>query len=184
VAGAGGFLFAAVLGALAFQVHAFLNSAPLYLRHAPPAELPSLQPVFWIGFNLLMLPAGWAAKRWGGLRVMVGACAVAAVAAALALQAGSLPLLLASQGLAGAAWAALLMSAFSAALAFGHVGREGRLSGALSSVLAFAAVCRMAVLAVQGPGAAAQGWVAWAPVVGWAAAAAVLFVLSRGRPAP
>ncbi|MBT9527505.1 MAG: MFS transporter [Rhizobacter sp.] len=177
-----GFLMAAALAAAAFQLHTFINSTPLYLRFAKPAELQWLAPVFWIGFNLAMLPASWASKRFGGWQVMGVAGLTAALASLWAHQASSLQPLIAAQLMAGAAWAGLLMSAFSVALALGHTGREGRFGGALSSVLALAALGRMAVLAAEwqkDPGA--QPALAWAPVVGWLLAGSVLFLLSRRR---
>jgi hypothetical protein len=179
-----GFLVAAVLAALAFQLHAFINSTPLYLRFASAADLQWLAPLFWVGFNLAMLPASWAARRFGGWRVMAAAGLVAALASLLAREAGGLAPLMAAQVVAGAAWACLLMSAFSAALALGHTGREGLFGGALSSVLALAALVRMAVLAVEWQkDPAAQSLLGWAPVVGWLIAAGVLLVLSRRRQA-
>src|SRR5438105_479921 len=52
LASSAAYLVAAVFAALAFQVHASLNSAPLYLRLASAETMPMLAPVFWIGFNL------------------------------------------------------------------------------------------------------------------------------------
>jgi hypothetical protein len=161
-----------------------VNSAPLYLRFASAAQLQWFAPLFWVGFNLAMLPASWATRRHGGWRVMAVAGLVAALVALLAREVTSLPQLVAVQLVAGAAWACLLMSAFSAALALGHTGREGRMGGALSSVLALAALGRMAVLAVEWqkePGA--QAALAWAPALGWLLAAAVLFGVSGRRQA-
>lgn len=177
-----GFLIAAVLAAAAFQLHAFINSTPLYLRFAKPAELQWLAPVFWVGFNLAMLPASWASKRFGGWQVMGVAGLTAALASLWAHQASGLQPLIAAQLMAGAAWAGLLMSAFTVALGLGHTGREGRFGGALSSVLALAALGRMAVLALEwqkDPGA--QAALAWAPVAGWLLAGGVLFLLARRR---
>jgi MFS family permease len=175
-----GFLLAAVLAALAFQVHGFLNSTPLYLRHAPADQLPWLAPVFWIGFNLALLPAGAATRRLGGTHVMMAAVVVAALATLAARGATGLPGVVAAQAVAGGAWAFVLMSAFSTALALGHAGREGRFGGALSSVLAGAALARMAVLAGEfhKPGAT---WLAFMPAAGWGAAALVLLVATRRR---
>lgn len=179
-----GFLVAAVLAAGAFQLHTFVNSTPLYLRFAGTGQLQWLAPLFWVGFNLALPPASWAARRWGGWRVMALAGLAAALASLLAQQAANLPQLITLQLLAGAAWACLLMSAFSAALALGHTGREGRLGGALSSVLALAALGRMAVLALEWhKDPAAQAAFAWAPVLGWLLAGSALFLLLRRRPA-
>ncbi len=185
-------LLAAVLAALAFQVHVFLNSSPLYLKHAAPADLQYLAPVFWVGFNLGLWPASVATRRFGGVAVMAAAGMAAAGAAAVALAAGQLPLLLAAQVLAGMAWAGVLMSAFSAALAFGHIGHEGRFSGALSSVLALAALLRMAALAAGANALPRDGELRlvldWLPVALWLLAGALLAWLWRRRraaaPAP
>ncbi|HET7795304.1 MAG TPA: MFS transporter, partial [Rhizobacter sp.] len=169
-----------LLAASAFQLHAFVNSAPLYLRFAQAADLQWLAPVFWVGFNLAMLPAGWAARRFGPWRVLVAAGLAAALAAWLAQLTSSLPVLLVAQLAAGAAWACLLMSAFSAALALGHTGREGRFGGALSSVLAGAALARMAVLALEWQkDPAALSLLGWAPVAGWLLAGGLLWWAAR-----
>lgn len=179
-----GFMAAAVLAAVAFQVHGFLNSAPLYLRFAPPDQLAWLAPVFWVGFNLAMLPAGALTRRVGGWRLMLAGAVVAGLGTWAAQRAPSLQALIAAQGVAGAAWGCVLIGAFSTALALGHTGREGRFSGALSSVLALAALSRMAVVAAEWQKVPElQLALAWAPVAGWAAAAAVLSAATRRRPA-
>jgi MFS family permease len=181
---ASGFLIAAVLAAAAFQLHTALNSPRLYLRFASPADLQWLAPLFWVGFNLAMLPAGWAARRVGGWRVMAAAGVVAAAASLGAQLATALPQLVTAQLVAGAAWACLLLSGFSVALALGHTGREGRFGGALSSVLALAALGRLAVVTMEWQKApAAQAALAWAPVFGWLLAGVVLYVLARPRTA-
>jgi hypothetical protein len=179
------FFVAVLLAALAFQVHAAINSAPWYLRHVGADRLPYLSPVFWIGFNLALLVAGAVVRRLGGWRVMAGAAAAAGLASLLASQASGLQVLIGAQVLAGAAWAFLLMGAFSTALALGHVGREGRLSGGLSSVLAFAALARLGVLAAGLH--QASGWqtvLTWVPALGWVLAAGVLFWMSTRRQTP
>jgi hypothetical protein len=179
-------LLAALLAALAFQWHVFLNSAPLYLRHATAAELQYLMPVFWAGFNLGLWPASVATRRYGGFRVMGVSALLAAASAAAALLAGSLGGVLWAQGLAGLAWAGLLMSAFAAALALGHTGKEGRFAGALSSVLAAAALLRMATLASGAPSAAPgtglRLLIDWAPVALWALGGMLLLWLWSRRP--
>ena len=73
------FFLAVLLVGLGFQIHFSLNSAPLYLRLAKADQLQYLMPVFWIGFNLLVLPASFATKRYGGIAVAsVGAIVAAA----------------------------------------------------------------------------------------------------------
>ena len=175
-----GLLSAALLAAVAFQLHVFLNSLAAYRRFVGEAGLAPLVPVFWIGFNLFLLPASMLSRRLAVHSVMGASAVVAALAAALAHQTTSLPLLLAAQVVAGAAWACLMMSAFAAALAIGRSGRQGRFTGALSSMLALAALLRLAVVAAQAPQpGAAEALLRWAPSVAWVLAAALLFALWR-----
>lgn len=176
------FLAAALVAALAFQLQANLMQAPLYLRVAQASELPWLMPLFWVGFNLALLPASLATQRWGGLPVMAVGGALAALAgafASVASLAGGPGLLGVLLGLAGAGWAVLLMSAFSSALAFGHTGREGRWSGALNAVLAGAALMRLAGVTLLAPSPTAAAEAAWLPALGFAAAAAWVWVMRQ-----
>lgn len=169
------FFGAVALLGLGFQVHFALNSAPLYLRFATPAELDSLMPVFWIGFNLLIFPACRANARFGGVVVMAAGAVVGGLAAWLAVAAGSLESLLVWQFLAGGAWAAVLMSAVAAAIAIGHSGCEGAATGGLFSLLAIATLARMALVATQlnkDPGVGAM--LVWLPAVVWAVAGLLL----------
>ncbi len=174
-----GFLLAALLAACAFQLQANIVQAPLYLRQVPASQLPWLMPLFWVGFNLALLPASQATRRWGGLPVMAAGAAGAALAAAASGMADNLPLLAASMTLTGACWALLLMSAFSSALWFGHVGREGRLSGALNALLAAAALSRMALAVSLAPPPAEVARWTWLAASGFALAAAGLWAIRR-----
>ena len=177
-----GFLLAVLLAAAAAQVHANLVAAPLYLRHAPASMLPVLLPAFWAGFNLALMPASLAVKRFGGLPVMAGGALVAAACSVGALNATSLDALLALQGLAGAAWGVSLMSGYSAAVFFGHVGREGFMSGALNSVLSAAALSRIAVVTFVAPAPVVATQWGWVPALCFALSAALLCAIwSRSR---
>ena len=180
------FLLAVLLLGFGFQIHFSLNTASLFLKHAPPADLPYLMPVFWIGFNLIMLPASLAAKRYGGLPIAAAGALLAALAALGAQYAVTKNELIALQFIAGGGWGCVLMSAFSAAIALGHTGREGRMTGALFSLLALAAVARIAILAAQlnTSSAFAAVW-AWAPVVAWTVAGVLLLaLLPKQKPVP
>lgn len=184
----GPWLAAAALATLAFQLHVFFNSSGLYLKHGGAANLQHLAPVFWVGFNLALWPASLATRRWGALSVMGTAALVAAGGSALAVASGGLATLVLAQALAGVAWAGVLMAAFAAALAFGHTGREGRVSGALSSVLALAALLRMGATAAGAAQWPTDGdarlalW--WAPSALWLLAGAAVLQGARrwGRP--
>jgi hypothetical protein len=179
------FLFGAVLLGLGFQVHFALNSAPQFLRFATAADLEYLMPVFWIGFNLLMLPATMATQRFGGLAVMGIGATIGAIAAYLASNAASLNLLVILQFIAGGAWGGVLMSAVAAALAIGHTGREGQVSGALFAALAVAAFARIAMVAAQlDKSAQIAPLLKWLPVAAWGGAGLLLiFLASTARKA-
>jgi hypothetical protein len=169
------FLAAIVLLGLGFQLHFAVNSAPNYLRFAKPAELEKLMPVFWIGFNLLILPASLLTKRHGGPFMMAAGALVGAVAAVAVSQAGTLRFLVAAQFVAGAAWGCVMMSALSAALAMGRTGREGFVTGALWSLLAVATFTRIAIVIAQLPQQPDfKPLLAWAPVVLWLAAGSLV----------
>lgn len=156
------FLFATAMLGLGFQIHFALNAAPHFLRFAKPADLEYLMPVFWIGFNLLILPASFATKRIGGLAMMAIGSAVGGLAAAVVATAGSLPVLVVAQFVAGAGWGCVMMSALAAALAMGRTGREGFVTGALWSLLAVATLTRIALVIAQVPQNSQ-----WKPVLAW-----------------
>ena len=176
---------AALLAALAFQVHVFIDSAPLYLRHAKPEQMPMLTPVFWIGFNLGLLPLSLAAKRWPAARVMGATALVAGAAAGAATIAPSLPMLIVIQLVAGAAWAGVIVAAFAWALVRGGAGHAGAFAGAISSVLALATLLRMGSVSAGWPKAPGfSDALIWWPLVGWLLASLVIVALvSRRRPA-
>jgi hypothetical protein len=176
-------LAAALLAALAFQVHVFIDSGPLYLRHATADRMPLLSPVFWIGFNLGLLPLSLAAKRWPPARVMGVAALVAAVAAGAATIAPTLSSLIATQLVAGAAWSGVIVAAFAWALARGGVGQSGAFAGAISSVLAMATLLRMGSVAAGWPKAPGfSDALVWWPLAGWLVASLVIIALvSRPR---
>lgn len=175
------FLAAAGLAAAGAQLHANLLSAPLYLGHAAPAALPALLPVFWAGFNLALMPASLAARRFGELPVMVAGALFAGTASVVAGRAGSLSALIAAQALAGAGWGVALLAGFSAAVALGKGHRVGFMSGAFNAVLAGAAVGRIALVMTVAPAPAllAAGW-GWVPGAMLMLAAGGLWAL-RGR---
>ena len=184
------FLFAVALLGLGFQVHFALNAAPGFLRFAKPEDLPYLMPVFWIGFNLLILPASLATKRYGGPAMMAIGAAVGGLAAAVVANAGSLGVLVVAQFFAGAAWGCVMMSALAAALAMGRTGREGFVAGGLWSLLALATFTRIALVIAQVPQQPAwKPLLAWAPGAMWLTAgllltAAVVSSRSPGRQSP
>ena len=173
------FFGAVALLGLGFQAHFALNSAPLYLRFAKPSELDYFMPVFWIGFNLLIFPACRANERFGGTVVMAAGAVAGALASALAAAAPSLELLVVLQFLAGGAWAAVLMSAMTAAIAIGHVGREGAATGGLFALLAIATFTRMGLVAAQlNKDPAVSALLVWLPGLAWLVAGLLLVWLT------
>jgi len=128
------------------------------------------------------MPASLAVKRLGALPVMAGGVLVAAACSAGAWSATSLDALVLLQGLAGAAWGVSLMSGFSAAVLFGHVGREGFMGGALNSVLAAAAFSRIAVVTFVAPAPVVATQWGWVPALLFSMSAAMLWAIwSRSR---
>jgi hypothetical protein len=176
------FIAAMVLLALGYQLHFAINSGPLYLRFAKPMDLQWLMPVFWIGFNVAMFPASLIVKHRGGLIVMGAAGLLGAVAVLVAEVAGGLNTEIVAQFIAGAAWGCMLMSAVSAALAIGHTGAEGKVTGLVFSALALATFARMAAVAgglQKLPDYAPL--LHWAPVACWSVAGAGLLVIAAAR---
>lgn len=166
---------ALMLLAIGFQVHFALNSAPRYLQFAPPSQLPYLMPVFWAGFSLLMFPAAGVVKRLGPADAMALAAASGAIAVLLAALSTNLNLLLVAQFLAGGCWGAATVAAYTAAVALGRTGREGRFLGTLFAVLALAVAARIAAAATgltQLPAIGAL--LPWLPEAAWLLAALLL----------
>ena len=174
-------LFLALLFlALGIQVHYSLNSAPRYLQFASPAALAYLMPVFWVGFNLLMFAGARLVKRIGAADAMALASACGAIATLAAALAPNLSALLVAQFLAGGCWGAALVAAYTAAVALGRTGREGRFLGTLFAVLAAAVALRIAAVttgAEREPSFSAL--LPWLPEAAWLAAALLLLVVSR-----
>lgn len=116
---------------------------------------------------------------------MAAGVVLGALASALAAAAHSLELLLALQFLAGGARAAVLMSATTAAIAIGHVGREGAASGGLFALLAIATFTRLGLVAAQlNKDPAISALLVWLPGLAWMAAGLLLVWLTLRFRAP
>jgi MFS family permease len=176
------FLLLVLLAGLGYQIHFTLNSPPQYLRFVKPNELVYLTPLFWIGFNLCVLPMSFVLRRIGELHLLGAGAALGAAAAWFASTAGSIGMLVAAQLAAGAAWAAVMFGAFSAALTLGYRGREGFASGGMFSMFALATVARIAVVALAlNQDAEFRALLVHAPALLWAAAAVLLAGLLYAR---
>jgi MFS family permease len=174
------FLAAILLLGIAYQVHFFINTEPLFRKFAHPTELPGLLSLFWIGFTLMMPPASVLTKRFGGTAVMAAGALVAAASAWAASQATGVLSVSVAQFICGGAWGAVTMSAVAAALRLGHTGNEGKAVGAVYSVMAVAAVARIAVVAghFQHGSALAQA-LPWVPAIAWLGAGFMLVPAAR-----
>jgi Major Facilitator Superfamily len=174
-------LIAVLLFAIGYQAHIALNSPPTFLRLSSPERLPHLLAVFWIGFNLAVLPASILAKRRGGTITLVAGGAIGVLGLFAWSQVAMLEALVAAQVVIGAAWASILTGAFTLATEAGRGGREGLLTGIIFSILAGAAFARF-LIAVTGM--AGMLPLTLVPLVAWAAAAALIApVALRPRPA-
>jgi hypothetical protein len=176
--------FAAMLVlVLGFQVHFALNSAPRYVEFAAREQLPYLMPVFWLGFSLAMPPAARLVKRWGAADGLVLAAALGGLAMLGAALAPGLGSLVAAQLVAGGSWGAASVAAYSAAVALGRGGREGRFLGSLFAVLALGVAARIALAA--GGAAQTHGFSVlqpWLPETLWLSAAVLLLAGRLRRP--
>jgi MFS family permease len=168
--------------ALGYQMHFALQSAPLFLRFTQAQALQWLMPVFWIGFNISMFPASVVTRRFGGYIVMGVSALAGALAIVAAHLAQGLGQMVVAQFLAGAAWGAILMSAFTVAFAIGENGGEGRMSGLLFSALALAMLTRMAVVATGFKAdPALKTALQWLPTLCWSVAGAALLSLAAAH---
>jgi len=172
------FALAALLFGAGFQAHFSFNSAPGYLRFIAAEELPRYMPLFWIGFNLAVIPAWLLPKRHGGLRMMVAGGIVGVVALVACSIAPTLPGLVFAQLLAGAAWGVVLWAAFTAAMEAGRPDRTGLATGLLFSMLAGAALVRLVLVA---GGYAGQLPTASIGVAAWIAATLIAATLVMRR---
>ncbi len=177
------FLLGVLLLAIGFQIHFSINTAPLFLKFAKPADLEWLMPVFWVGFGVLMMPGSSLCKRFGTIRVMAVSALIGASGAYLAANAGSLDMLIAAQLVAGGAWGSMLMCGFTASMDAGRSGREGLALGLLFAALAVATLSRIAtVLAGIPKQSEYAALLPVAPVVCWLAGALVIGLLPKRKP--
>ena len=184
----GVFLVAVALLGFGFQIHFSLNAAPTFLKFAKPPDLDHLMPIFWIGFNVLMLPGTMLTSRYGGLKVMAAGGVIGAIAAFFVAQATSVAALGAAQFVAGGAWGIVMMSTVTSALAIGQNvrdgGREGSITGVLFSLLAITALARMMIVWTELNKAPSFASIQlWLPVAAWLLASGALLLIVRKKPA-
>jgi hypothetical protein len=136
-------LLAMLLLGAGFQVHVFVNAAPLYKGLADQALLPWLMPVFWIGFSLAAQVGKPLLEHLGIGRGFALSAVLGTLACAGCLVAPSLPVLILLQALAGVAWGGVFLAGLGLAGEAGRHGREGLFVGALFAGLALGAAARI-----------------------------------------
>ena len=131
------------LAIFGFQLHAFVNAAPLYLLHAGKESLPWLMPLLWLGFFAALLGVGSLVKRVGALPVAVSGILLTALASYAVVKVGSLEWLVLLQVLAGAGWALAFAGLMERASADGTRGAEGVFMGSFFAVTALGSFARI-----------------------------------------
>lgn len=131
------------LATFAFQLHAFVNAAPLYLAHVAKESLPWLMPLLWLGFFAALLGVGRLAKRFGALIVAASGILLTALASYASVAVNTLELLIFLQMLAGAGWALAFSGLMERASADGTRGAEGVFMGSFFAVTALSSFARI-----------------------------------------
>lgn len=126
-----------------FQLHAFVNSAPQYLAHAPKENLPWLMPLLWLGFFVALVGVAAPIKRFGALAVAAGGILLMALSSYAAATVGNLEMLIMTQVLVGVGWAAAFSGLMEQASIFGTRGAEGLFMGSFFSLLALTSFARI-----------------------------------------
>jgi len=137
----------AVLGLAAsgFQVHAFVNAAPLYLLHVGKDSLPWLMPLLWLGFFATLLAVSALVKRFAAWPVVSAGLLLTALASYGAGLGGGLAGLICLQLLTGAGWAMVFGGLMEQAGVDGRRGAEGLFMGSFFAVLAISSLARIAL---------------------------------------
>ncbi len=171
-------LLAMLLLGAGFQVHVFINAAPLYKAVADAALLPWLLPVFWIGFSLAIYPGALWLESIGAKQILALASLLGVLASAFCLTSPPLVWLMTAQFVAGIAWAGVFLAGLDLAGGSGRHGREGLFVGALFAMLALAAVARIG-LTLAGFNIGPQPELAFGL---WTLGAAIYLFWLRGKP--
>ena len=131
------------LAVFGFQLHAFVNAAPLYLLHTTKDNLPWLMPLLWVGFFVALLGVGGLVKRVGALPVAASGILLTALASYAAVSVETLAWMVAMQLLAGGGWALAFAGLMERASADGTRGAEGVFMGSFFAVTALGSFARI-----------------------------------------
>lgn len=160
---------------LAAQVHTTLVSGKLFAGLAAGDFAAS----FWIGFTLAAAFVGLAAKNHNVFAVMSIAALIGALCLAGAALAGALPVLVAAQVAAGAAWGVMKTSLLTAALTFNAGQRHALLVGLVFAATGLASALRLGLVQA---GLASHPAVIWLAPTLWLLGGAALLAFARRSP--
>lgn len=136
------------IAGLGFQLHAFVNAAPLYKLHAEAQDnLPWLMPLLWLGFFAMIVGLGTLIKRFSPMPVAATGIFIVALGSYAAPGAGTLTTLIGLQILCGAGWAMAFVGLMEQTSAAGTRGAEGLFMGSFFAVTALSAFARIAFAA-------------------------------------
>jgi predicted MFS family arabinose efflux permease len=167
--------------ALGAQLHTAINSAPAFLKFTHAAALEHWMPLFWVAFNLALLPAALIAKRMGEARVLLIGIVLGTLGLTLAARAPTLESLAFAQVISGFGWAFVIGSVFTLAMQAGRSGGEGRNTGWVLSLTTLAAVLRLGAVGAGLPKDATVGPLfITLPALLWAGALLLLLLSWRG----
>ncbi len=132
------------LAAFGFQIHAFVNAAPLYLAQAAKENLPWLMPLLWVGFFVTLSGVEPLVKRLGAMPMATFGIFLTALSSYASAAVNGQNGLIFLQLLAGAGWALAFAGLMEQAAMAGSRGAEGRFMGGFFAVTAICALARIA----------------------------------------
>jgi len=132
------------LAAFGFQIHAFVNAAPLYMAQAAKESLPWLMPLLWVGFFVTLIGVEPLVKRLGAMPMATLGILLTALSSYASAAVNGQNVLILLQLLAGAGWALAFAGLMEQAAVAGSRGAEGRFMGGFFAVTAICALARIA----------------------------------------
>lgn len=173
------FMASVLLLQTGFQVYWFINEDRFFEPLAEPGQRPALSSLFWVGFTFLMPLASLLARRFGSV-ICVMAGLIGAAAGLAAAQADDLVSLGIAHFIAGGAWGAVMTTTVTMTFAIVRRGRAGTAAGGFFSMVALAAMMRVALVAAHGDKVpAVASALRWLPSVSWLMAVLVLLPVAR-----
>lgn len=170
------------IAAFAFQLHAVVNSGPLYLNHVARENLPWLMPVLWLGFFAALPGIGSLIKRTGALPLAAIGILLTALGSHAASAASTLEALIFLQLLTGAGWAMAFAGLMERASADGTRGAEGLFMGSFFAVTAISSFARIGFATQYLPTHKEIQWALPASLLFAAALLATLYAYQRRHP--